>query len=263
MMEKEVPTMRQIVMLLICALLLAGCSAKHPPTAPTPVIPDTLQVVRESNLNRMPALTATVTDAQLVAELYQTLHQLPPWPKDQALHCPLDLGVRYHLHFQTGEKPVAEAIANATGCRGITLNDGHALLTMNPIGNTFWSQFNRILGLSPDESSGFAYLPSTPRPAPSGFPPPMEAQARLIVRLQRAGQPATGASVRCAPYVPERGQPDQVLVTDSTGEFAFPVFTLPETVHCSVAGRELDLQASFTVQGQIIRRAAQIAADAR
>lgn len=270
--------MRRIAAFLLLALVASGCSAKSLPshpvapgtdmpqpkspletTAPSILRPNVLRVERESKLNRAPPLTATVTDPELVAELYQRLQNLASAQKDAVSGCHTDWGIRYHLRFEAGAALVAEAVVATSDCHIIDVDTGAALTAKSDPGNTFPPQLARVLGLSADELSGAAYLPGAPRPAPSGGPPaPTEAKARLIVRVLRAGNPVAGLAVRCAPYLPERGQPDYVLSTNALGEFTFPVLTAPETVLCSSGDRELDLQVPFSAQGQIIRLAAQL-----
>jgi hypothetical protein len=76
-----------------------------------------------------------------------------PFPS-RPINCPMDTGVTYHLRFLEGQKKVMEADVDSSGCRGITIENGKPLWTMNPEGDAFFSRVAKTLGISDQQLRG-------------------------------------------------------------------------------------------------------------
>lgn len=89
-----------------------------------------------------------VTDAVKVRAAARTLCSLPEMPGG-TFHCPVDLGIVYHLAFSAGHRVFPAVEADAGGCeivRGLG-----ALVHWAARSRDFWPELGRAMGLpSPD-----------------------------------------------------------------------------------------------------------------
>lgn len=99
-----------------------GAYGQHPAGS----VPDRLVVTRtKPNINNPAAapFSKTLDHRSLVAELYADISALPP-PPSGPLHCPLDLGISYHLNFEAAGVTVLSADYQPSGCAVVRLSDG-------------------------------------------------------------------------------------------------------------------------------------------
>jgi len=125
--------------LVALALLAASCAA--------PAV-DELRVARLSDLHTVPPLVATVHDRATIDALASKIRSLPT---AQLRFCPVDWGVRYDLDFRHEGVQVLHAVAEAGGCKNITLSQGDTRTT----DDAFWEMLERAVGYPVGDPSFF------------------------------------------------------------------------------------------------------------
>lgn len=116
--------------------------------------PTSVHITRPQ-IGRFAALDVTVTNSQLVQEMYSGLKSFKPMPN--GVHsCPADFGVEYQLTFKTGHLTIVTAQADPNGCEVISLSTGQTLwgITTNPKGDVFWNTLAKALNLSDSSQLG-------------------------------------------------------------------------------------------------------------
>jgi hypothetical protein len=155
---------RLAVMALVGLVCLAACT---PQSATTPPALTSAHIIRTSAFpgNHIPPFERTVTDAAKVQQLYAMLVALPAMPPG-IYHCPVDLGVQYHLTFFTGNTPFTSATVDAGGCGGVTVGNSSHWWARDA---TFWQQFADDLGVP--EAMVYPVAPQSSGPsAPTAVP---------------------------------------------------------------------------------------------
>jgi hypothetical protein len=114
------------------AAILATVACSAPPA-------DELRVERISELHSVPPLLARVTDHARIDGLLSKIRSLPTAP---LRFCPVDWGVRYDLDFRHQGGQVLHAVAEAGGCKNISLGPGDTRST----DDNFWEMLEGALG---------------------------------------------------------------------------------------------------------------------
>jgi hypothetical protein len=130
--------------LVAFAVILATVACGVPPV-------DELRVERISELHSIPPLAASVTDHATIDALLTKIRSLPT---AQLRYCPVDWGVRYDLDFRHQGGQVLHAVAEAGGCKNISLGPGDTRSS----DDTFWEMLERALGY-PAGDPGFFPTP--------------------------------------------------------------------------------------------------------
>lgn len=156
---------RYKMLLFFCLLALSACAtasgyagSNSTPSVSLPKgpLPDTLIVTRTSEFpqNNIPSFTPrTVQNAQSVQQLYRAAYAQPFYPMG-TYHCPVDLGVTYHLQFLHQGTTVLQATLDASGCRSLSLGSTPTRQTTD----AFWSLFANVTSIPPSD------LHPTPQP---------------------------------------------------------------------------------------------------
>jgi hypothetical protein len=140
----------RLAALIALACLLVGCGSTAPQYAPSA---NTLHIVRPAlppgTSVYSPALDLTDTDGAAVQQLYHLTLALPQWKgRGTPINCPPDSGIKYDLHFMQNGRQVLEAVAYATSCRIVALNNNHNDLRVSNTGQTgteFWQALNQMI----------------------------------------------------------------------------------------------------------------------
>lgn len=150
-----------VMLAAIVALILAGCTVSA--SSGAPIVVTSLHVLRSGDnpLHHIPPLDRTVSDAAKVQHLYNVLHALPPFPRDQIMHCPADFGVLYHLTFYHDGAEVSWATVNPYGCQGVTLPNGDIRWSANV--DYLWQVFADALGVPESDLPHMSFDSSAPR----------------------------------------------------------------------------------------------------
>jgi len=114
------------------AVIFAAVACSVPPA-------DELRVERISALHSVPPLLATVTDHATIDALMSKIRSLPG---AQLRYCAVDWGVRYDLDFRHEGAQVLHAVAEAGGCKNISLGPGDTRST----DDNFWEMLESALG---------------------------------------------------------------------------------------------------------------------
>src|SRR5437016_3615827 len=97
---------------------------------------DELRVERLSDQNRVPPFVATVHDRAAIDDLANKIRSLPT---AQLRYCPVDWGVHYDLDFRHEGVQLLHAVADAGGCKDITLGQSDRRST----DDAFWEALER------------------------------------------------------------------------------------------------------------------------
>lgn len=93
----------------------------------------------------------TIKDFGAIQGIIDRLDALPAFPQD-IVHCPLDNGVNYELHFKNIYQD-RDITITASGCQQVTI-DGKAYWAMEPKGKGFRAYVMQVLGMTEQQFSG-------------------------------------------------------------------------------------------------------------
>ncbi len=173
---------RLLVWVLSCTcvlIMLAGCGIRATAAGSTAATvtstaqPATttafvrLHAVRTSAFppNKVAAFDVTTADAARIAQLYQTIVTLTPYPPGaiNAMFCPLDLGLLYHLTFTRADGSQVAGLIKPDGCEWAGVTDGATGNTpQGQITDGFWPQFAATFGVPMSALDYVTQSPSGP-----------------------------------------------------------------------------------------------------
>lgn len=128
--------------------------------------PDHVQIAIDRHLSNQQQPVETLTDANMVQQLYATIYALPQMP--ERIACTADLGPHYTLTFYQGQKKLVTVVAANDGCRSVSLSgEHHDRTAMN--NKTFWNQLdNAIYEATPAATvDWFALMPALSQTQPA------------------------------------------------------------------------------------------------
>jgi hypothetical protein len=140
----------------LVALLIAGCGGTAGAGSAHATLFVSVHAVRTSAFpnNHIPAFDHTGTNAPAIAQLYDAIAALKPYPAGASYSCPIDLGLLYHLTFTRADGSRVAGLAKPDGCAYASLNGGPSGRLADP--TTFWSLFAAALGVP---ASALQYQP--------------------------------------------------------------------------------------------------------
>lgn len=111
------PFARGCLLAVLIVLLLSGCGEIGQTDGTTG--PNVLRVTRTDPIpgHHFAPLNMVISDAAQVQDLYNAAYALKKIPPGAVFHCPIDIGLEYHLVFLRGTTPVQHMDLDATGCK--------------------------------------------------------------------------------------------------------------------------------------------------
>lgn len=112
---------------ILLLMLLSGCGTIFVSAASSAQEPTILQVQRvntESENHYLPFPSRTITNQQVVQQLYNAMLALPHFTSHNPpgwLSCPRETGVKYHIAFSHGNSLLQEALYDPSGCPTIRI----------------------------------------------------------------------------------------------------------------------------------------------
>jgi hypothetical protein len=143
---------------IVLTLVVAGCgsTASAARTIGTPMSTGQparatafvrLHAIRTSAFptNKVSAFDATSTDSGKIAQLFDAIRALKPFPQGVVYNCAMDAGVLYHLTFTRADGSQVPGTAKPDGCESASIGTGRAGQILDWDG--FWSLFAATFGV--------------------------------------------------------------------------------------------------------------------